>query len=860
MNALFRKEIRLLWPAWAIGAAVVLAPAAAGFVWPNPRLSTLLAGGGLLAVVATLSTFGREFAGHTFQGLLALPVPRARLWWTKVAVLALALTSLYGLWWASFTVCTGHWPKLTEAVSDAQITPLTTALFALVAFTGGLWTTLCFRQVTAALWFVVLLPVALLTAADAVLGRLALTTQQLNTILILLTLAYSAGGFGLAWWLFARAEDNPWTGGTVTLPAWPWFGGRRTPSHRRHRRPFRALLSKEWHLHQPILLLAGLVLVLHLGTLGARTLLGDLSRQPILDALCGAFWGLWLLMPALANATAVAEERKLGILEGQLCQPVGRRRRWLAKFLVATFLGIALGTIAPCLLENPEHLPRFFTNQTHPAGLAPYDPWLTLALITFGIGLVSFHASSLARNTVQALAFAALFAVIGSFLFNALDRPEFLFGTALWSGNLGLVLGYPAIAAALLLLSAGNARQVSISSRRWARNALALAAIFLGTGLAAIGVHHRVWEFALDLDPQHGPPRFHASQIQSLQAHGQISLRTAAGEVFVFPRVYRAYSRAFWNMTFVSEQWSYASLGSNWTSHVTSYFETVAVRTDGTLWASEAVAPTMIRSTDPVPPPAALAQFGSETNWQVVVGDPVAGRSVLLLKTDGTLWRWRVTNHVGHVSILTAGEPQRLGADADWASLTGAGSRVFLTTKDGRIWAPRVLYRRTPAAPASPPDGPERVLAPGLVVNPEDETVSSLNEWSSVAGIANFEVGVKTNGTLWVFGHLPWDRLRTAHPLDDATDWKSVTANMNAGLALKQDGSLWKLDFGNWQEAPRLSRVGRQSDWLAVTSTHDSLVALAADGSLWTWGTYVYRPGGIEIGPSCVPLRIGSLP
>ncbi len=854
MNTLVRKELRLLLPTWAAAVALVATPALAGFALNSPRLMWLLAGGALLALVIALSTFGREFANHTFSNLLALPVTRRRLWWTKVAVLAAAMVSLHGIWWASVTVCGAHWPKVVYMLTDMQITPATTALFLLVVLTGGLWTTLAFRQVAAALWFVLLLPLALLTSADAVMSRWVSRADMHETILVVLMLTYSVGGFLLAWRLFLGAEDAQWTGGTVGLPALPRLGRQGDQLGRRQRRPIRALVGKELQLHQPTLIVAALVLVLHLGIVSLRNLMPELTKQPLMDTLLGAFWGLWLLMPALVGATAVAEERKLGLMESQLCLPTSRRRKWFVKFIVALLLGVALGTAAPCLLESADHLPRFFTSPYSASPLGPYDHWLTVGIITAGIGLVAFHASSLARNTLQALGLAALSALIGSLIFNALDRPDLFFDRALWQGNLGLILGYPSVALALVLLSAGNFRHPSITGRRWARNLVALCAVLMGTTLAATGIYHRAWESFADSDPAHGPARFNAASAPILRHDGQLSARTASGEVIVFPQIWRARSQAWLNAAIFSEEWSQTSLGSNWTSHVTSYFETVAIRNDGTLWASERSRPNMVRSDDPIEPPEPLAQFGSDNNWKSVIRDPSPGRSVLLLKTDGTLWRWNVTNHVNRASILTTAVPYRLGDNSNWSSIISSGPSVYLTTTDGEAWGLNTIYRLSRST------GRGRALDAGLHLEPVEAPGPNPAEWRSLTGAGNYVLGVKTNGTLWAFGVLPWARAQSQDSLDPGSDWKAVAASNGSALALKQDGSLWKIDISSWNRPPRILRLSQHTDWLAVASSYDAAFALAADGTIWSWVTYAYRPGGLDIAPSAIPVKVASLP
>src|SRR5438094_752150 len=103
MNALIRKEIRLILPAWI--AALVLSVAPVWFIsarnlvgWQNQGAAIACYCFALGAIFLGLATIGQECALGTFSFLLAQPVPRARIWRVKGCVLAGALIStLIGL-------------------------------------------------------------------------------------------------------------------------------------------------------------------------------------------------------------------------------------------------------------------------------------------------------------------------------------------------------------------------------------------------------------------------------------------------------------------------------------------------------------------------------------------------------------------------------------------------------------------------------------------------------------------------------------------------------------------------------------------------------------------------------------------
>src|SRR5690349_3210585 len=98
MNALVTKEIRLLLPGYAMALLLAVVPVwllsdvKLGVEHTAPILAPLLFG----VLVLALSSFGREFGMNTFPLLLAQPLTRSRIWWTKVVVLALAMATVFG--------------------------------------------------------------------------------------------------------------------------------------------------------------------------------------------------------------------------------------------------------------------------------------------------------------------------------------------------------------------------------------------------------------------------------------------------------------------------------------------------------------------------------------------------------------------------------------------------------------------------------------------------------------------------------------------------------------------------------------------------------------------------------------------
>jgi ABC-type transport system involved in multi-copper enzyme maturation permease subunit len=843
MNALIRKEVRLLLPSWLLGLAIISAPIGVSRMGSPSFSFLLLMAGVLIAMGTALATFGREFGQGTFSSLLALPVSRTRLWWTKVLILAAALLLLYGAWWLSFSICAARWPELRRNAVDNELTLFTSGLILLTVFSGGLWTTLVFRQIASAIWFVVLVPVFLFTLGMALADHLSANPAFHRLMFTGIALGYGIGGFVYAWWLFQRAQDAQWTGGLVALPSWTRWTA--PPAERREikvNRPLVALVCKELQLYHAVLLIAAGFSLLHLAVIIIRKWGGGFPQHPTLSALLGTFWGLWWIMPFLVGAAAVAEERKSGTLESQLCLPIGWRWQLIVKFTTAITLGSLLASLPAWVLEAAQ-LPSLLDTTWTPLG-----PLLSMMLFGAMISVVSFYASTLARHTLQAAGIALMLVLVGGFVMSWIEYPELLFRVLLWRGNVAWIIGAPTVGIVLLVLSVRNFRLSLIGGQIWLRNASILAITLVCTLAMASGIYHRVWESVQNSDPRHGPARIGLKEPVRLQQDGNLAVLRAGGQLDVFSRS-RFVERTFLERETVSEQRVHADHGTNWISVMSDLLETIAIRADGTLWVSEQSRDLRADS----PESSRLVEVGGE-RWRQVVRDPGGHRSVLLLKTDGTLWRWRETNATNvRKSRLNAPPPYPLGNETNWATLTPFGTRTDFAKTDGTVWSTETAYRRSRADSIDLESGPP----PGLTINRQPDLDGI--QWRSGTRFRAGDAGVQSDGTLWLMGRIPGNRRKIMERIDAGTDWKAVAGGFNGALALKTDGSLWKLEGGNWTDPPHLRRLSQQSDWVAVAADINMLYAMAADGSIWQWEASEFRSGGFQAAPSRIPVKIASL-
>ncbi|HET7626710.1 MAG TPA: hypothetical protein VFM25_15755, partial [Verrucomicrobiae bacterium] len=354
MNALIRKEIRLVFPAWL--TALLLAIVPVWIAWPIGQMYFVRGPGvlvyapfGIGVLLLGLASFGQELSSGTFSILLAQPISRRRLWMIKTTILAVALFSVFVALCVSNSIRAAHIIEILKttswqhALSEIRTKELILkdiaelhhavihdsliigGMSAFAAFAGGLWTNLLFRNTSAAFWFTLLIPLGLGLLAEKLFGSIAGVS---DAGLIVLLGIYSIAGFLWARKYFLRVQDTQWTGGMIsfsTRSGSEKIADKDTDS--RGRKPFRALLWKEFQFQQVNLLIAGLLLVSHLIVIIVRRVSADYFLAHYSAAMIWESWPiLWLAMPLLIGGAAIAEERKLGTLESFLCLPVARRR------------------------------------------------------------------------------------------------------------------------------------------------------------------------------------------------------------------------------------------------------------------------------------------------------------------------------------------------------------------------------------------------------------------------------------------------------------------------------------------------------------------------------------------------------
>jgi alpha-tubulin suppressor-like RCC1 family protein len=133
--------------------------------------------------------------------------------------------------------------------------------------------------------------------------------------------------------------------------------------------------------------------------------------------------------------------------------------------------------------------------------------------------------------------------------------------------------------------------------------------------------------------------------------------------------------------------------GTNWSQIVCSGYDsyynnggyTIAVKSDGTLWAwgsngnGQLGDGSTITRISPV-------KIGTATNWSKVATNDFHSAAI---KTDGSLWAWG-TNYNGQLGDgTTTGRtaPVKIGSDTNWSKVYCGSEHTVAVKKDGTLWS-----------------------------------------------------------------------------------------------------------------------------------------------------------------------------
>ena len=279
----------------------------------------------------------------------------------------------------------------------------------------------------------------------------------------------------------------------------------------------------------------------------------------------------------------------------------------------------------------------------------------------------------------------------------------------------------------------------------------------------------------------------------------------------------------------------------------TGDLHTVAVRADGSLWAWGSNQFGQLGQGNMTSGYTSPTQVGMGTNW---VSAAAGNNHTVAVRTDGSLWAWG-SNQFGQLGQGTFGagtdrtSPSRVGTGTNWVSATAGANHTLAVQANGSLWAwGRNFYGQ---------------LGQGSSGTGTDLSspvrVGTGSSWVSAAAGSGHVVAVQADGSLWAWGYnfngqlgqgtsgAGTDRTSPTR-MGTATNWVSAAAGSFYTVAVQANGSLWawgrndygQLGLGNAAQQNSPVRVGTSNSWVNAEAGTGHTMGEQSCRAVWAWG------------------------
>ena len=262
------------------------------------------------------------------------------------------------------------------------------------------------------------------------------------------------------------------------------------------------------------------------------------------------------------------------------------------------------------------------------------------------------------------------------------------------------------------------------------------------------------------------------------------------------------------------------------------------------------------------------------------LSDSSGGTNMHAIKGDGSLWYtgFPPANGVqvgNNQSLLGFSSPIQIGASSHWLKVISNLSNAFAIKDDGTLWA----WGENSFGQLGLNDTLDRS---------SPTQVGSSNNWKHITNAPYTQLGVKTDGTLWAWNGPgdyglwgdstpPTFGLYRSSPaqVGSSTNWKQVTCSSRAAGGVKTDGTLWMwgwngenlsekslgllgTSLGENQYRSSPIQVGSDTTWSEVSLFENdftfsgigikrSVAAIKTDGTVWYWGGPLETSSPVQI-------------
>jgi alpha-tubulin suppressor-like RCC1 family protein len=248
-------------------------------------------------------------------------------------------------------------------------------------------------------------------------------------------------------------------------------------------------------------------------------------------------------------------------------------------------------------------------------------------------------------------------------------------------------------------------------------------------------------------------------------------------------------------------------------------------------------------------PPPAVTMSLSHSNAPIRVFPGVGG--VFMILPDGSLWRWGRT---GVSPTPRPAVPEQVGTNCDWLQALAANGHCLAIRTNGTLW--------------------EWGWRGGTRVAPDPEQVDPGHDWIGIAAGDAHSVALKQDGTVWAWGDNTRSQLGNGPGLNQTkpvqvgtnTDWSVIGAGQgNYTLGLRTDGTLWvwgQVDYSRHGQSagpfPFPIQICRETNWIGLNDGPWGL-ARTRTGELWD---PLYSPPNpnVLVSTTCALMASNTVP
>ena len=230
-------------------------------------------------------------------------------------------------------------------------------------------------------------------------------------------------------------------------------------------------------------------------------------------------------------------------------------------------------------------------------------------------------------------------------------------------------------------------------------------------------------------------------------------------------------------------------------------------------------------------------QIGADTDWSTTESaHGIGNHHALMVKTDGTMWAWG-SNSYGKLGIgqpsnnANRSSPTQIGGESDWTKINGGGN--FMAVRSPGLMYTWGFNREGQLGNNQQSSGSPFGKQPAPVQIMEDVSDISFGREQAYS--------VKTNGTMWSWGHNSWGELglndksfRSSPTQIPGTTWVQVSSGNNSCYARKSDGTVWSwgrnssgaLGVNNNTKYSSPVQIGTGTDWTTIEGASFGAYAL----------------------------------